>query len=226
MKNLRRIALVGILSTFLLAVAAPTASAHASAYTTDGKIRLVFGWVNEPATTDIPNRVLLRVLDNVTGAGLGGIDELEGFHLELKMGDEEKEIHIAPLRGAAIGNYSSTELITPSRAGIYELHVKGTINASVTDLDIAANEELTDIDETRWPAVEETDTGALQQRVATLEQEVATLKAKAQVASQTPATVTSQNPSATGNGSSPVPALGLLAVLGAVGVVVMLRRSK
>lgn len=225
MTTLRRIAFSLVTATLLLALAAPSASAHASAYTSDGKIRLVFGWVSEPATTDIPNRVLLRVLDNETGAGIAGVHEIEGLEIALHLGDEEKELEMGPLRGAAVGNYSSEDLIAPSRPGIYELHVKGTINGSEVDVEIAANEELTDIEETRWPPRETTDTAALGERIASLEQQVAALDAKLKTQAQTPATVTAQTPTS-GNGSSPVPALGLLAVFGAIGLVVLLRRSK
>lgn len=225
MTNLRRLGISLIAATLLLALAAPSASAHASAYTSDGKIRLVFGWVSEPATTDIPNRVLLRVLDNVTGAGIAGVHEIEGLEIALHLGDEEKELEMAPLRGAAVGNYSSEDLIAPSQPGIYELHVKGTINGSEVDVQIAANEELTDIEETRWPPRETADTAALEQRIASLEQQVAALDAKLKTQAQTPATVSTQTPTS-GNGSSPVPALGLVAVLGAVVVGMMLRRSK
>ena len=228
MMNLRRLAISAIAATLLLALAAPSASAHASGYTTDGKLRLVFGWVNEPATTDVPNRVLLRVLDNVTGAGIAGIDQIEGLEVALHLGDEEKELEMAPLRGAAIGNYSSEDLIAPSQPGIYELHVKGTINGSEVDVEIAANEELTDIEETRWPPVEPTGERVekLEQEVELLKAQIATLDAKLKTQAQTPATVTTQTPTAEGNGSSPVPALGLLALLGVVGLVVLLRRSK
>lgn len=226
MKNLRRLATACVFASLLAAFAVPAASAHATAYSADGKLRFVYGFVTEPATTEIPNRVLLRVLDNVTGAGLSV--DFTDVEISLHLGDLEKDLTMVPLRGAAVGNYSSQELIALSQPGIYELHVEGTLAGSSVQVEIPANEELTDINEIMWPPVEPTSDRieSLEQQVALLKAQVETLTAKLATQAQTPAAVTTQNPTPTGNGSSPVPAIGLVALLGAVAIGMMLRRSK
>lgn len=223
---LRRLALTSILAILLLALAVPTASAHARAYSADGKLQFVYGLVTEPATTETPNRVLLRVLDNVTGAGLQV--NFTDVEISLHLGDLEKDLTMVPLRGAALGNYSSEELLALSEPGIYELHVEGMLAGSQVEVEIPANEELTDINEIAWPPRESNAERieTLEQQLELLKAQVATLDAKLKTQANTPATVTTQTPTPDGNGSSPVPALGLLAVLGAVAVGMMLRKSK
>lgn len=211
--------ILAALATALIAAAAP-ATAHATTQSGDGKLRFVYGWVGEPATTDIPNRVLLRVLDNATNEGL--LVDFEEVDVSLHLGDQEMEVTMVPLRGAAVGNYTSEEVVAPSQSGIYELHVTGPIAGSDVDVEIAANEELTDLDEIRWPPVQ--SDGA---RIETLERELALLKAQvetlnAKLASQatSPATTTPQaSPSSPDGPWSSIPGLGLLFVVGAVAAV-------
>ena len=227
MQNLRRLAVTAILATLLLTALAGSASAHTSKTSADGKIKFTFGWEDEPATTDIPNRVFVRIVDNATGAGIADVEKIEGLTFSLHLGDQEKEFEIAPQRGAGAGNYTSAIVITPSDAGIYELHVEeGQIQGSDIDVEIPANHELEAVEDTYWPTKPQ-DVAALKQEVELLKAQVEALQAKLSTQASTPATVVSQTPTPTaGNGSSPVPALGLLAVLGAVALVVMLRRSK
>ena len=220
MTTLRNLGLALLATTLVLVAVSSPAAAHTTKTSADGKIKFTFGWEDEPATTDIPNRVFVRIVDNATGAGIADIDKIEGLTFSLHLGDKEKEFKLAPQRGVGAGNYTSAVVITPSDPGIYELHIEGgVIQGSEIDVEITANHELEAIEDTFWPTKPE-DVQALKSEVALLKAQVETLNAKVKTASETPTPVTTVSPSATNN----VPMLGAVALVGVL-VLVALRRK-
>lgn len=219
--NFRRFVMLALAASLVLVAFAGTASAHTSKPSVDGAIKFTWGWAKEPATTFLVNDLDLRIVDNATGAGIGGVND-SALKVEIRWGDEK--LAVTGLKqpfGKTPGNYTGGSPITPTKAGIYSLSLKGTINGHVIDIEIPSTHEMTDIEATYWPAVEKLDTNsALEARLAALEAEVAALKAKATTQSTTPTRVTTQPV-----GASPVPALGLLALVGVLSIVAFRRRQ-
>lgn len=228
MNTLSRIALFGALATLVLVAVAASASAHATAYSADGKIKVTWGWTNEPATTMTKNGLDLILRDNATGAGLSGMGNAN-LTVEIIYGDEVMTLErIKPQHGReAEGRYTGPHPITPTAAGIYTLHIAGTINGSAVDLTIPANHEMDPIEDTFWPTqlpgtadlARELD--ALKAENVDLTARLAALEAKATTQSQTPAPVTNQEPAS----NNPIPGIGLLGLL-AVGVLVIAFRRR
>lgn len=214
--------ILGILAiaTLLLAVSG-TASAHKTAYSPDGKVKIVWGFVNEPAVSMTKNGLHLALSDNLTGAPITGAESL---HAELKYAgaDEEREL---PLSAQFNVPGAYTSVVTPSKPGLYTLHLKGTINGSEVDLEIPASHDVTAIEETYFPEIEAAETGDTAELVAQIQAltaRVSALEAKAQTQSNTPATLTPQ-PTAGGN-DTPLSAGIVLAALGAVALALAMRR--
>ncbi|HUR69204.1 MAG TPA: hypothetical protein VM370_08155 [Candidatus Thermoplasmatota archaeon] len=196
---------------------APTAAAHKTAYSPDGKLKIVWGFLNEPAVTDTKNGLDLRIQDNATGYAIPDLQS--HLHAEMHYGDQETEMDLEGQFGKP-GYY--TAVLTPTKAGVYVLHLSGEVNGTELDMEIPGAHEVEDIADTYFPA-EEDDDKALEDRVAALETEVAALKAQIKTQTQTPATLTPQ-PTATGSG--PIPAVGVvLAALAVVGVALLVRRK-
>lgn len=223
------LAVAAVLAASLLF--APTAAAHASSSTTDGKYRITWGLLDEPAFAQQKNRLDLIIVDNETRAGIGGL-EATGLHLELKRGEEEYDLgDLAVYRGAKSGafagpgNYTASKHVFLTQPGIYVLHVRGTINGSEVDLEIPAAHAYESLSEISFPdeeAFPDADTSELEAQVAALTARVAALEAKASTQSSTPATVTGQTPA----GSSDVPFGAMLVALGLVAAALLLRRRK
>ena len=198
---------------------APTAAAHASKTTADGKVRVTWGWTGEPAVTMTKNGLDLIVRDDATGAGIGG---LEGANLTMSLHHGEDELRVGTLAtqfGKGPGNYTASHAITPTKPGLYTLRISGAIAGTEVDLEIPATHEMAAIEETYFPEMASGDAAALAQKVATLEQKVAALEAKATAQSTTPTDVTPQ----AGNDA---PGFGLLAALAALGAVAALLRRR
>jgi len=169
---------------------APTAAAHKTTYSDDGKIKIVWGFRNEPATTWTKTDLDLILTDNVTGAPITGATETIQ-HAALEYGEEELDLELEAQHGQ-VGRYTS-QVVTLTRPGYYTLHLEGTIN------DANPYEAATEI-------------AALKARLDALE-------AKADTQSSTPATVTAQTP------TSQTPGFTFVALLGAVAVLLALRRK-
>lgn len=204
----------------LLMALAPTAAAHATKTSDDGKIKVTWGWKTEPASTYTLNALDLTIRDNATNAGIAGLEKA-GLTVTLRYGEEALEIEtLAAQSGKGNGTYTGPHAITPTRPGIYTLHVSGTIQGSEVDLEIPATHEMEDLRETMFP-VRSSTTAELDAKIAELEAKIAALEAKSRTSSETPADVTP----ATG-GRNPVPAPGALPALAvlAVATLVALRR--
>lgn len=215
----------------LCLAAAPTASAHASKNSADGKIRVTWGFLEEPAYTGQKLRVDLIIRDNATMAGIGGLNSTHITELSLHLGEEEYDLgNITAYRGAKTGafagdgNYTASNPVWLTKAGVYVLHIKGTIEGSEIDLEIPASHEYHAAEDIMFPGGgahgEDDDAAGLEARIAALEAKVAALESEAKTASETPATVTAQ-----ASPKGPVPAAGVaLVALAAVAVALALRR--
>lgn len=224
----KKLAFVAIALASLALVLAPTAAAHASKNTEDGKYRVTWGLLSEPGFTHEKNRLDLIIRENATGAGVGGL-HAENLTITLLYGEEAYDLgNITPNRNAkgsafaGDGNYTSQNFVYLTRPGIYALHIQGDIRGTPVDLTIPAAHEYESMGEIMFPDEIEIgggEGGDLAARVAALEAEVQALKAQQQTQSSTPATVTEQGPQ---NG---IPAAGVLvAALAVVGAALILRR--
>lgn len=218
MISFRKTMLVVLAAALILA---PTAAAHKTTYSADGKVKIVWGFLNEPAVTMTKNGLDLVLSDNATGAP---ITNAQALHAELTYGGAHEELLMTlSNQFGKPGGY--TALVTPSKPGLYTLHLKGDINGSEVDMEIAAAHDVRSIEETYFPELEHEDgekdgTAALLAQVEALESRIAALEAKAQTQSQTPASVT-QQPTAS---ASDVPGFGALLAALAVALAVALRR--
>lgn len=232
--NRRTFVPTAIILAFLALALSPTAAAHASANSTDGKVRITWGLLEEPGFTNEKTRLDLIIRDATTMAGIGGILPANITELSLHYGEEEYSLgNITLNRGvksgafAGPGNYTSANFVYLTRPGIYTLHIKGTIEGSEVDLEIPAAHEYESMSEIMFPGeieigAEPTDTSALEARIAKLETDLAALKAELATQSQTPATLTPQ-PSPEQNDA---PAAGILLVaVAAIGAALVLRRK-
>jgi hypothetical protein len=185
----------------------PTASAHASVFTSDGRYKVTFGFLNEPAVTYTKTGLDLIITDNATGGPVDGADKT--LHATLLYGDKTHDLSLAPQFGTH-GRYTDT--ITLTEPGFYKLHVTGTLNGTTVDVTIPAKEPTPDINDTYFPD-HPPSLADLQAQVAALQQQVAALQAKAtqQAASTTP--VTTQF--APTKAAPAVELVGALAVVGA-----------
>lgn len=223
----RRTLLLLAAAALLIAVVPAPASAHASKTTEDGKIRIVWGWLEEPAFSETKNRLDLSIRDGATGAGIAGLTSANITKLAISYGESQYSLgNLSAYSGAKSGtfagpgNYTATNHVYLTRPGLYVLHIAGTVQNTTFDLEIPHNHEVEPREEIAFPAEEEED-GALEDRIAALEQKVASLEAEAKTQSETPATVTSQESPA-----APTPGFGVLAALGALGIALLVLRRR
>lgn len=215
--------LLAALALALVVAPAGLAAAHSSQSSADGKIKITWGWLDEPAYTDSKNRLDLVIRDAATNQGIGGLTAANFTEVSLHspVGDEEYDLGAvsayAGAKGASAGpgNYTSAKPVIPTAPGVYVLHIVGNVQGSAFDLEIPASHAVDDSTALAFPA---RNASGLDARVAALEQEVAALKAQSKTSSETPATVTPQtSPAAKG-----IPAPAALGALGIVGVVAFL----
>lgn len=224
--NIRLIALT-LVAALALTTAAPLASAHASKTSDDGKIKVTWGWTDEPATTEAKNGLdlILRYADNNTGVMGAHNSDLK---VEIHYGSDVLKLDaIKPQHGKeAEGRYTGPHPITPSKSGLYTLKIKGTLEGSPIDLEIPANHEVEAIEHTYFPEKAghgETPSGgddsALEARIAALEQKVAALEAEAKTQSEQTPTPTTQTGAGATDAGKGIPGLGIGLVIGALGMV-------
>lgn len=214
MKARHALVLLALLGAVALSLA-PTAAAHKTAYTSDGKVKIVWGFLNEPAVTWTKTGLDLVLTDNATGAAISGAESTVEVHL--KRG--EQEIHLEDLRAQFGRPGAYSQPITLTKPGLYALVLHGKINDTDVDMTIEAAHEVEAIEETFFPALEESPYaagGADGARIAALEAKVAALEARAKTASETPTDVTAQ--------TAPVPDLALALALALVVAIALARR--
>lgn len=195
-------------------VTLPVASAHKTTYTPEGNVKIVWGFLGEPAVTMTKTGLDLGLTDNATGAPILGAQET--LRASLVFGEERHDFSLRAQFGSP-GKY--TDVVTLSRPGLYSLHLNGTLNGTAVDMTIPAAHDVEAIEETYFPSMEHGDAD-LAAKVAALEAKVAALEAKATAQSQTPATTS------TATGGNDAPGFGALAALAAVGLALVLLRRR
>ncbi|HEX2021430.1 MAG TPA: hypothetical protein VHH36_01855 [Candidatus Thermoplasmatota archaeon] len=214
-------ATLGLAALMLLA---PTAAAHKTTYTDDGKVKITWGFLNEPAITMTKTGLDLILTDNLTGVPLEGVEGT--LNASLVYGAEVHEFGDFRAQHGQKGRY--TDVVTLTRPGLYSLRLVGAINGTSVDVTIPGAHEIHGIEETYFPALPEASSvDALAAEVAALKAQVAQLQAKAATQASTPAPVVSQDGSAASQGDGknavPTPTFGLVA-LALVAAVVLARR--
>lgn len=165
--------LTALVAIALLLAFAPTASAHKTSYSADNKIKVVWGFLDEPALAHVKNGLDLRLSDNATGAPIAGVTSAT-LHVELHYGDHEWEFEDFGAQFGSPGRY--TGVVTPTRAGLYKLHLEGTINGSAVDMEISAAHEIRDVRESMFPD-KVNNTRDLEGQIGTLKSDLAAAKA-------------------------------------------------
>lgn len=179
---------IGLIALGSLVVGA--ASAHATHYSPDGKIKFVYGHLNEPTYTFVKTGLDLSIVDNATGKGIGGLDtDARGGH----DGEEASDPKLTVLyrygaEGGPTKNISGdfraqhgqvgkyTHPITFTRPGLYSIIISGTINGTVLDkFVIAPAHAIEGQDDIMWPDQYES-AGEQAERIESLEKKVAELE--------------------------------------------------
>jgi hypothetical protein len=213
----RRLIIATLATGMLLAAAVPTASAHATAYSADGKFKFVYGNLNEPAYTFTKTGLDLTISDNATGKPISGLESVDhAGKLNPKIqtwflyaGQELELTNGFKAQFGQPGKY--TYPITYTKAGSYALRIKGTINGTAVDQTIQPAHGVESIDTIMWPEKVSTQ-DQLEKRIEDLEAQVVQLKS-------------SHSNGSVGGGKAPgVDAVALVALLG-VAVVLVRRRS-
>jgi|SRR5271157_5922553 len=144
---LRTIVVIALLvSLFML-------SGSVSAHTTIivGKYAIEIGWVNEPPIANQPNDVVVNVEGapyKGTGPAPAQIDpasiDVSKLVVTAEYGGQSKQLTIQPLGEDTPGQYIAP--MTPTRAGIYTIHLSGMVGDTAIDNDIQPEEvQLPDI---------------------------------------------------------------------------------
>ncbi|MFA5860083.1 MAG: hypothetical protein WDA16_00165 [Candidatus Thermoplasmatota archaeon] len=217
-----------ILVTLALALSVcGSAAAHKAGYSPDGKIKIVWGFLNEPAVTMTILGLDITISDNATGALIDGVTQnTVQAAMHYGEGTEWEFKDFGPVSGQH-GHY--TAMITLTQPGIYTLHLQGTINGSdlgPNGVEIPSAHAIEDISETYFPPLkaprdDSATVAKLQSDVKTLQEQVAALNAKIKAQAETPSTVVTT--------ASPKPAPGFeasvgLVALGAVALAMATRR--
>jgi hypothetical protein len=217
----RTLFLIAIATTIVLSVAG-AASAHKTVYSTDDKIKFVWGHIGEPTYTWHKTGLDLGVYDNATGTPITGLVNTSGTHaagavgFEISIVHSDKELDITHELVGQFGQAGKyTYPIMYTEPGIYSLKIKGTINGSAIDQTLPPQHDIDSIAEIMWPAEQPlpdelaSDIAALNAQIAGLKSDVATLKASGGDSSK----------------ASPIPEMGMAAVLGLIATIALYRRK-
>jgi len=200
--------------TLFALVAAPSATAHKTTTTPDGKVKIIWGFLNEPATTWTKNGLDLILRDNATNAPITGQEK--NFEATLILGDEERRFHLQGQHGKP-GSY--TDVVTLTAPGLYKLKLVGTINGSAVDMVIPAAHDVDELEGSMFP-VKAKSPAALEAEIAALKSEIQALKLATK---GDPDTSTVEK-----KGGAATPGLSAALLVGALGLVAVLaaRRSR
>ena len=179
---------LGLLS--LGSIVIGSAAAHATHYSPDGKLKFVYGHLNEPAYTFVKTGLDLSIVDNATGKGISGLDtDARGGHDAEAPGAPKLTVHYrygaegGPMKDISddfraqhgqVGKY--THPITFTRPGLYSIIITGTINGTVLDNFVLAPAHAVEAQEDiMWPDQLGTDDAQIE-RIETLEKKVVELE--------------------------------------------------
>lgn len=164
--------LLGLLILGLFA--APTGSAHAVYPTDDGNFNIVVGYQGEPVYTYQATGLDLIIRDNATGGGVPDVHTTLNATLVSPSG-QELTYPLEPQHGET-SRYEFSEGFVLTEPGLYKLRLSGTINGTQVDGDYAMKHATKPRTEIMFPAEGLDDLQALNERIADLEAQVATLE--------------------------------------------------
>jgi hypothetical protein len=178
--------MLGVLGLLAVSVmVCGSAAAHATHYSPDGKIKFVYGHLNEPAYTFVKTGLDLSIIDNATGKGISGLDtdartggatpKLLVFYRYGAEGGPTKNIS-GDFRAqhGQVGKY--THPITFTRPGLYSIVITGTINGTTfQDFVIAPAHAIEAEEDIMWPDSVASDAEQVE-RIETLEARIAELE--------------------------------------------------
>lgn len=152
-----------LLALALLLTTLPVAVAHEHVQVGDGRYELTVGWVNEPSYVGLPNGLDLKVARLGEAADGHGDDHgddhahaeagvVENAHLNLTVtyeygGKTFQPLDFRPAFGRP-GWYTAD--ITPTRPGIYTVHIAGTIEGVPVDVRVEPA-EIEDLEASSFP---------------------------------------------------------------------------
>ena len=183
MANMARMTLITLGLLTIASLMMGSVAAHATHYSPDGKIKFVYGHLNEPAYTFVKTGLDLSIIDNATGVGISG------FGTDAREGDATPKIFVSyryggeggPMKNISddfraqhgqVGKY--THPITFTRAGLYSIVITGTINGTVLNNFVLPPAHAIEAqDEIMWPDEAQADQSA---RIEELEEKVAQLE--------------------------------------------------
>ncbi|MBI4392469.1 MAG: hypothetical protein HY556_01540 [Euryarchaeota archaeon] len=225
----KRTVLMLVIATALLLAAAGAASAHKTVYSTDDRIKFVWGHIGEPTYTWHKTGLDLGVYDNATGTPITGLVNTSGAHaagavgFEISIVHSDKELDITHELVGQFGlSGKYTYPIIYTEPGIYSLKIKGIINGSAIDQTLPPQHDIDSLAAIMWPE-EQPLPDELAADITALNAEIAGLKADITGLKADIATL-----KVSGGGSSkasPIPETGLAAVLGLVATIALYRRK-
>ncbi|MDR3575854.1 MAG: hypothetical protein P4L50_18485 [Anaerolineaceae bacterium] len=142
--------LVGIALLSSLLMLPGKASAHTTIIV--GKYAVEIGWVNEPPIANQPNDVVVNVAGApsegstpAAGSAPAPIDpasiDVSKLVVTAEYGGQSKQLTIQPLGEDTPGQYIAP--MTPTRAGVYTIHLTGMVGDAVIDKDVQPEEVQT-----------------------------------------------------------------------------------
>ncbi len=191
MAKLTRTAILAVGLLTLGSILIGSAAAHATHYSPDGKLKFVYGHLNEPAYTFVKTGLDLSIIDNATGKGISGFDtDSRGTHDGAAAAPKLTVLYRYGAEGGPTKDISGdfraqhgqlgkyTHPITFTRPGLYSIIISGTINGTVLNNFVLSPAHAIEAqDDIMWPDQVGTDDEQVE-RIETLERKVIELEAK------------------------------------------------
>ena len=142
----RKAFLISFLVIAALLALPMTVSAHQTV--TVGDYDIEYGWVNEPAVVNQPNAVVINISQK--GAQDANIDASR-VQIQAVYGGVSKTLTLQPLGENTPGQFIAP--MTPTRPGVYTIHIGGKIGSTMLNNDVQP-EEIQTADVVQFPPVD------------------------------------------------------------------------
>ena len=126
--KLNRIPLIGGLGLALLIVLLSGSVALAHEQRVVGKYTFVVGFLNEPAYTDLPNSLDMRIMETQSGKPVDGLDKT--LQAQVVFGASTMPLQLRARFGQE-GAYLAD--VVPTKAGTYIFHITGNVQGQNVD---------------------------------------------------------------------------------------------
>ncbi len=145
--KIKRLVFVAIIALLALLLTTQIVSAHQTV--TIGNYDVEYGWINEPAVIDQANAIVINITDNTGTAADANIDA-SSLLVQAVFGDQAKTLTLQPLGEDAPGQFIAP--ITPTRPGVYTVHLGGSIGSTSFNDDVQP-EEVNTLDLVQFPPI-------------------------------------------------------------------------